>query len=178
MKLLLAMIITSALCGRTAPERWDYVGEGTFKTNSQRPLLLETFALTSNLKRMPDHHVQVKMKGFLASDMNARSLRERIKRNSRHHNFASDIEDGRQSRKNISLETKRKISHFEFLVNNVRLIPRMEVLLEFDCVRKLARTLSVKVQNAGLLRTDKKPSEWAIVEPEGLGAHLHAVACP
>jgi hypothetical protein len=178
MKLLIAMIITGSLCGRAAPERWNYIGEGTFTTNSQHPLSLEAFALTDRLKRLPDHHVQVKMEGFLASDMNAVVLRTRFKRNSRHHNLASNIDEVRQSRKSISLEMKRKISRFEFVANNGRLRPRMEVLLEFDCDRKLARTLSVKVQNAGISRTDKKSSGWATVEAEGLGAHLYAVSCP
>ena len=115
------------------------------------------------------------VRGFSTSDLDAGSLRAFPNGGSKHKNKAK-LKDGGPT---LRTKTSRaeKIARYEFAVNNGYLKPRMEVMLEFDCELKLARTLSVSVRNGGRVREDKSPSDWAVVEAEGLGASLYYSSC-
>jgi hypothetical protein len=158
------------------PSDWKYVGDSVVGGGGGPPrILTHDFYLSSELKRLPNKHVQVWTKSIAVTDMDKAQLDEAaIQRAAR--KVTTGYMPPFVSMMSIPKQRVDVIA-FEEQADEAAIQPRMRALWEVDCEAQMVRSLSIVVTDRGKFGTSDKPDDWQHVVPETSGQWLMQLVC-
>jgi hypothetical protein len=166
---LFAMICTAPAQQPTSD--WKLYGASTAKGQE-----LSLFFLASELRRLPDNHVQVWTKGLSSSKISKAKLSQDTIKRLAMKALVYEPPVGRVHA--LTQDSKLDTVVAEEVADEGLVEPTQRVLYEFDCAEHMVRVLSVYVSLNGSPHSSDTAGAWAHTPPESNGAALQQLVCP